>query len=469
VSDATAIAELVRSGRVSAREVAEAAIARIERENAKLSFLAVERFEAALEDADRVSGDAPLAGVPILVKDVLSSVAGMALTDCTTFASKWVPSRDSEYVARLKRAGVVVLGSATSSELGVLSACETARHGVTRNPLDAETSTGGSSGGSAAAVAAGTVPAAHASDIGGSIRIPAACCALLGLKPTRGRNPLGPEYGDLAAGLWTEHVIARTVRDSAAFLAATSGPSPGDPYSAPPPRIGYVEAAAERPPALRVGVATRLPNGDPIHPDQRPALAWMAEALAGQGHDVFEGDPSFDVARAGEDFLTLEAAALAARVDVWGQRIGREPGREDVEPCTWHLLDAGRRAGGAEVLAAITGLQRASREVASFYESADVWVSPTLGRPPFPLGYMRTDRGVGVEEAFRRDEEVAAFTWPANMTGQPALSYPVDQPAGGIPTGVQLTARCGREETLLSIAGELDRARNVIDEQFPTP
>jgi amidase len=456
--DAVDTARLVRSGEATAREITEAAIGRVLDLNSKYSFLAVERFEAALLDADKVDVGAPLAGVPILTKDFLAYVAGMPITEGSAFVTDWVPRRDSDYVGRLKRAGAVILGSSTSSEFAILSDCETHRYGATLNPHIPSMSTGGSSGGSAAAVASGAVPAATASDAGGSIRIPAACCGLLGLKPTRGRISLGPEFGDLAGGLWNEHVITATARDSAAFLEATSGPRPGDPYHAPPPRLKYSEAINTKPPKLRVAVSVTLPRGERIHPDHKPALTWMAEQMQEQGHEVTEGDPRFDVETAESALGVLEESALAARIAMWSRRLGREPGCWEMEPCTWHLYERGRCHGAAELLDAITRLQHATREIATFFATVDVWISPTLGRPLFPVGYLWTGPDSPAEEVLSRDSTITALTWPANISGQPALSYPVIEESNGAPIGVQLTGQYGREELLLSLAAELDRA-----------
>jgi amidase len=456
-ADALAVAAAVRTGDVSPQEMAEAAIERIDDRDRKLSFLVEERFEAALEEADALDRSLPLAGVPVLTKDFLATVAGLPLTECSSFIPGWTPQRDCEYVARLKRAGAIVLGSVTSAELAVLSSCEPHRYGPTGNPAAPGRTTGGSSGGSAAAVASGAVPVAHGSDAGGSIRMPAACCGLVGLKPTRGRNPLGPEYGDLGAGTWAEHVLSRSVRDSAAFLDATSGPAPGDPYLAPVPARSFREAAAAEPPPLRIAVSPSLPSGAPLHPDSAAGLRKVADLLSALGHRVEEGNPSFDLAGAEHDFFTLFSACLAARVEMWVQRLGREPAVTDLEPYTWYLLERGRASAGPEVIAAIARLQRASREIAAFYETTDLWLSPTLGIPPFPLGYLDAGPGLSVEEVLERDAVFTAFTWPSNMTGQPALSFPAHRSDTQVPIGVQLTGRFGDEDTLLSLAGSLER------------
>jgi amidase len=456
-ADALTIAAAVRAGAVSARDVVAAAVTRAEATDAELNYLVAERFEQALDEADRVDRAAPLAGVPVLMKDFLATVAGLPLTEGTMFVEGWVPPRDSEYVARLRRAGVIVLGSATTAELAVLSSCETARHGVTRNPVAPECTTGGSSGGSAAAVAAGAVPVAHGSDAGGSIRMPAACCGLVGLKPTRGRNPLGPVHGDLSAGTWTEHVIARTARDSAAFLDATSGPAPGDPYAAPAPRGAFLDAATREPRPLRVAVASALPSGRALHPQSARAVALTAARLEALGHEVEEGAPRFDLAAAEEDFFTLFAAGLASRLDLWADRLGRAAGAEDVDPYTWHLAERGRATAAPDLLSAIDRLQGHARSIAAFFETADVWLTPTLGIPPFPLGWLSVGPEVGVEELLARDALFTAFTWPFNMTGQPAVSCPAHVAPDGTPIGVQFAARFGDEETLLEIAAELER------------
>lgn len=455
--DAVATAQAVQSQALSARESVEAAISRIEQRDPELSFMVADRFEEALEEADSIDRTLPLAGVPILVKDYYATVAGMPLTECSSFIGDWIPERDSEYVARLKRAGVIVLGSVTSAEFAMCSACEPHRYGPTQNPRALGKTTGGSSGGSASAVASGAVPVAHGSDAGGSIRMPSSCCGVVGLKPTRGRNPLGPEHGDLDSGIFCEHVLSRSVRDSAVFLDATSGPAPGDPYQAPPPWRPFQEAASGEPPKMRIGISTELPNGAALHPDSAAAVEYTANLLSELGHELEEGNPSFDLSRSEDDFFTLFSAGFAARIDMWSERMGREPAGQDLEPFSWLILEHGRSLSAAELVSAITRLQQSSREIARFYEDFDVWLSPTLGVPPYPLGYLEPGDDLSIDQVWERDALFGAFTWPVNMTGQPALSYPAFSTKDGVPIGIQLTGRFGDEDSLLGLAGALER------------
>lgn len=461
-ADAVCVAAAVQAREVSGKEVAAAAISRIEERNKQFSFMVADRFERALAEAGDVDHKAPLAGVPMMMKDLLATVEGLPLTEGSEFIRDWIPESDSEYVGRLKQAGAIILGSVTSPELGVLSSCESKRYGVTRNPNAPDRSTAGSSGGSAAAVAAGAIPVAHASDVGGSIRMPASCCGVVGMKPTRGRNPLGPEYGDLFAGAWAEHVITRSVRDNAAFLDATGGPASGDPYCAPAPLRPFLEATECEPRRLRVAVSTKLPDGRPLHPDSAEAVRRVANAMADMGHEVTEGNPEFEVAIAVEDFFTLFSAALAARVDLWSQRLGRSPTDADLEAYTRYLVDRGRRCSAPDLMNIVTRLQRHSRDVAAFFDVNDIWLSPTLGIPSFPLGYLDVSADVTVDEVLARDEVITAFTWIANLTGQPAISYPAYRGVDGEPIGVQLTGRFGDEDAILGAAASLERQQSSL-------
>lgn len=458
-ADAVSTAAAVRAGDVSAADVVAAAIARIEEADHAYSFMVSERFERALEEAGEVDPRLPLAGVPVLTKDYLATVAGQPLTECSNFVPGWVPEEDCEYVARLKQAGAIVLGSVTTSEFAVLSCCEPHRYGVTVNPNAPDRTCGGSSGGSAVAVASGAVPVAHGSDVGGSIRMPAACCGVIGLKPTRGRNPLGPAFGDLCAGTWAEHVLSRSVRDSAAFLDATSGPAPGDPYQAPLPHRSFQEAAAQEPRRMRILVSPELPSGRALHPDSAAGLEKTAALLEELGHEVDEGNPEFDLAGAEPEFWTVVSAGLAARIAMWSERLGREPAEDDLEPMTWYMVERGRTCSGSELMAAITKVQLTSREIARFYETADVWLSPTVGIPPFPLGYLDAGPDLSIEEVVERDCVFGAFTWLSNITGQPALSYPAHRTEDGVPIGIQLTGRFGEDNSVLGLAAALERHR----------
>jgi amidase len=455
--DATAVAQLVRTRAITATEAVEAAIARVERLNPRLNAVIAPMFdEARRTAAGPLSG--PFAGVPYLLKDLGAEYGGVALTEGSAFlAGHYVSPVDSELVVRLKRAGLVVLGKTNTPEFGILPTTEPALFGATRNPWNLDRTPGGSSGGSAAAVAAGLVPMAHANDGGGSIRIPAACCGLFGLKPTRGRIPLGPHYGDLFCGLVNEHAVTRSVRDSAALLDATAGPAPGDPYWAPPPARPYASEVDAEPGRLRIAVAAEAPNGAPVHADCVAAVHEAARLCEALGHEVVEGFPAIDGDVFVGGFISLWSAGCAWSIDDWARRTGRAPSSEHFEPLTWLLAEMGRRRTGPEVLMALQDLQGIARGVAAFFADHDVWLTPTLAEPPLPLGSFTADDDP--VHGLRRSALFVPFTQVANVTGQPAMSVPLTWSAEGLPIGVHFTGRFGDEATLFRLAGQLERAR----------
>ncbi len=462
--DATATAELVRSGEVSPRELVDAAIARTERHNTELGAVIVPLFDAARAAAG-AARPGPFRGVPILIKDICATIGGVLQT------SGLLPLRQAGYTAphssylvtALERAGFIVLGKTNTSELGILPSTEPPAWPPTRNPYDTGRTPGGSSGGAASAVAAGLVPIAHASDGGGSIRIPASCCGLFGLKPSRGRISLAPDYGDVIGGLVNEHVVTRSVRDSAALLDVLAGLQPGDPYAAPPPPPSYVGALAAPPPALRVGFATRrlLPDGQLAepHPECVAAVAHAAALLGALGHTVEPAeiatlhDPEW-IAR----FLTIWAVGVAAQLSDASRTLGRAIGPEEVEVLTHALGELGRMVPGAVYAESWTWLHRASRRIAEFWTTYDLWLTPTVTEPPPPLGTFRSPPDDPLAGIFRAGA-FAPFTAPFNTTGQPACSIPLYQNAAGLPIGVQLVAAYGREDLLLQVAAQLEAAQ----------
>lgn len=456
-SDAIDTAHAVRAGAVSATEAVEAAIRRVEDGDRRLSYLVSERFEAAVAEAEVVDDALPLAGVPILSKDFFTNVAGLALTEGSAFIPGWVPGEDSEYVRRLKRAGAIILGSTTAPEFALHSSCEPRRYGPTLNPVAPGLTTGGSSGGSAAAVASGGVPVALGSDVGGSIRMPAACCGLIGLKPTRGRNPLGPDHGDLEGGCFAEHVLSRSVRDSAAFLAATCGAAAGDPYQAPESPVPFMDAVTRAPGKLRIGVGLELPDGRPLDADSLAAMTRATGLLEELGHEVEVRRPTFDLPGTDAAYVGVFSAGLAARVAMWSRRLGRDPEPSELEPYTLHVLARGQHVTGPELVQMIQKMQRGAREIATLFDDIDVWVTPTLGFPPYPLGYLVPGPDLAVGDIWHRDGLFGAFCWLANITGQPALTYPVHRTEGGTPIGIQLTGRFGRDDVLFGLAAEFER------------
>ena len=458
ILDALGQAELVRKKEVKPIELIDAAIERIERINPQINAVVTPMYDHARSAAKGVLPDGPFRGVPFLLKDLLAAYAGVPMTSGSVFLKDFVPVRDSELVARYKRAGLVIVGKTNTPEFGILPTTEPALFGATRNPWDTSRTTGGSSGGSAAAVAAGLVPFAHANDGGGSIRIPASCCGLFGLKPTRARNPLGPDFGDMFGGFVAEHAVTRSVRDSAALLDATSGVDVGDPYWAPPPTRPFIDEVGADPGKLRIAFTSISPSGVPIHQDCIDAVNDVARLCSSLGHEVVEDAPKLNGANMAPMFMTIWSAGCTWTIDWDANALGRQPSQEQFEPGTWALYQRGLKQTGAGYMLAVTGIQAASREVARFMLDYDVWLTPTLGEPPVPLGSFDSppERPMA---GLARSAQFVPFTTVCNMTGQPAMSVPLYWNEGGLPVGTQFVGRFGDEATLFRLAAQLEAAR----------
>jgi amidase len=466
--DATAQAELVRRREVTPLDLVEAAVARIVRLNPQLNAVIHPRFDAARREAATVvPGSAPFAGVPFLVKDFLCATEGDPLhlgTRVLRDAGLRAP-HDSYLTQKLKDAGLVILGRTNTPELGTLPTTEPDAYGPTRNPWDLGHSSGGSSGGSAAAVAAGLVAAAHANDGGGSIRIPASECGLVGLKPSRGRTSFGPEMGDVIGGLVCEGVVTRSVRDTAALLDAIAGRMPGDPYSAPPPCRPFREEVGAPPGRLRIGFLERTPGGmGRMHPEAVAAVERTAALLGSLGHHV---DPAYpealddpDVAR---HFSVMFATNTAWLLDQVASVSGRPVTADDVDPLNWELAQLGRACSATQLIDTVNWLHGYTRRVAQWWETGfDLLLTPTLPEPPPPLGYFRPDPGDPTTAGLRATA-FASFTLPCNVTGQPAVSLPLHWSAGGLPVGTQLMAPYDGEAMLLRVAAQLEEAQPWAD------
>ncbi len=463
--DATAQAELVRSGQVKAIELVEAAIERIDRLNPELNAVITPMYDLAREEASRELRQGPFPGVPFLLKDILAAYGGVRMCWGSAFARDCVPGFDSELVARHKKAGLIILGKTNAPEFGILPTTEPHLFGPSRNPWDTGKTTGGSSGGSAAAVASGMVAMAHANDGGGSIRIPASCCGLFGLKPTRARNPMGPALGDAVSGIIAEHAVTRSVRDSAALLDATSGPDLGDPYWAPPPERPFLEEVGADPGSLRIGFTSEA-QGIGVHADCVKAVEDAAGLCAELGHEVEEKGLQIDVERLTPLFMTLWAAAQAWTADSLTSLTGHEPAAENFEPLTWALIEMGRGISAAAYLAAVTGLQALTRDLARQMEGYDLWLTPTLAEPPQPLGTFESPPDNPMYGIIRAAAFVP-FTPVCNITGQPAMSVPLYWNENGLPVGTQFIARFGDEATLFRLAAQLEGARPWAERRPP--
>ncbi len=450
--DATAQAELVRQKEVKPIELVEAAVARIERLNATLNAVITPMYELARTVAAEKLPAGPFTGVPFLLKDLLASYAGVRMTLGSKLLQGYVPDHDSELVARYKRAGLIIVGKTNTPEFGILPTTEPLLFGACHNPWNTEHTTGGSSGGAAAAVASGMVPMAHGNDGGGSIRIPASCCGLFGLKPTRARNPLGPDFGDVISGLVAEHALTRSVRDSAALLDATAGPDVGDPYWAPPPERPYLQEVGADPGRLKIAFSSQAGTDVTVHADCVQAVEDAAKLCAELGHEVEEKALPLNAEMLKNAFIVLWSAGTASTLKILGAA------REQVEPLSWALKEMSDQFTAADYVLALQTLQSVSREVARFFEDYDVLLTPTLAEPPLPLGSFDSPPENPMHGLYRSGK-FACFTPICNMTGQPGMSVPLFWNADNLPVGSHFIGRFGDEATLFRLAAQLEEAR----------
>jgi amidase len=469
--DATAQAELVRSGELSPAELVESAIERAERLNPELNAIIHPLYDQGLEAARGELPGGPFTSVPFLFKDLGAGLAGQPLhmgVKALKEADFHLPV-DTFLGERFREAGLVTIGKTNTPELGILPTTEPDIYGPTHNPWDLDRTPGGSSGGSAAAVAAGIVPIAHANDGGGSIRIPASCCGLVGLKPSRGRTSLGPLVGDTMSGLTVELVLSRSVRDAATALEATHGAAPGDPYVAPAPLRPYTEEVGADIGSLRIGVLTEAIGAGhiEIEPAVVSATRQAATMLEGLGHALDDDAPvvdeSFDLI---ETFLTRWYAGQTEILEVFGTLLGRELGPGDVEPLTWAMAEEGKKRHSGQYLAAVSQHQAIGRMLGMWFEAGhDLLLTPTMGELTPPLGSF-DDSGPDPLQTIHRGERTAAFTALINATGNPAISLPLAWSDDGLPIGVHLVAPYGREDVLLRVASQLEEAHPWRD-RFP--
>ena len=452
--DALGLADLVARSQVTAHELLDAAMEAVADRNPVVNAVVNLFDDQARKAIEAGLPEGPFRGVPFAIKDLWTNVAGITTSNSSRlFVS--VPSVDSEIVARYRRAGLVLFAKTNTPELGLSPTTEPAMFGPTSNPWDPAFSAGGSSGGAAAAVASGILPMSHATDGGGSIRIPASCCGVFGLKPTRARISLAPDRGEGWGGMSTQHVVSRSVRDSAAALDACAGAVPGDPYWAPPPAGPYVAEVGRDPGSLRVGLVVEAPNGVSASGPCREAVEQTARRLDSLGHRVDPVSWPFDrdlMARAQASIIGPSvAAAVAARLN----QLGRDLQPDDLEEVSARVAEAGRSASAVDYINSASAMHQIGRTMATVFERIDVLLTPTLPDPPLKLGILV---GSDVKRFAELTPRVTAFTTLANITGIPAMSVPLDSTPDGLPMGTQFMARFGDEATLLRLAAQLEAA-----------
>ena len=479
--DGLGLADLVKRREISARELALTAIQRIDALNPRVNAVIHTLYDDALKTADAPPGDGPFAGVPFLLKDLLSWYAGAPVRSGSRILNGFIAPHDTEIVRRYRRSGVVILGKTNTPEFGLTPFTEPELFGPTHNPWDLTRTSGGSSGGSAAAVAAGMVPIAGGGDGGGSIRIPASCCGVFGLKPTRGRAPTGPLEGELWEGAAIEHVLTRSVRDSAAMLDAIHGPEAGEPYGIAPPARPYLTEVTTPPGSLRIAFTERPLLGDHMDPDCVAALRDTVSLLESLGHTVVEASPPIDRDGFLNAFLLMVCSQCAADLVDAEAATGKRASPANVEISTWALALLGRSYSAGAMAHARRQLERTARAVGRWFDGYefDALVTPTLTTPPFVIGALQPPahemaamrvlgqlRAGGIMRAAGALEKAAkrVFDWIAcpplfNVTGQPAMSVPLFWNAAGLPIGMHFAARFGDEATLFRLAGQLESAR----------
>jgi len=462
--DAVGLSEQIAAGQVSAREVVETAIARIEALNPAVNAVIYTCFDEALAAMESGDQRGRFFGVPYLLKDLNAPAKGMPLTYGSRLFQGMVPDFDSALVARLRKAGFVFLGRTNSPEFGLSASTEPRAYGPTRNPWNLEHIAGGSSGGAGAAVASGMLPAAHATDSAGSIRIPASANGLVGLKPTRGVNPYGPHRPDGNHGISHEHVVTRSVRDSAAILDITAGPDVGAPFFTPRPVKRFCNLILDLPPRLRIAVMPTRFDGSPVHPDCAAAVQETAALLAESNHSVEEARPDFDHTALLDAMMTVLIGGLSLLTDMWTAQRGAPIAEDELEPQTHAVIARSKATSLQAYLGALAVMNREVRRLAAFFETYDVLVTPAMTAPPPKLGVMSTDE-TDVDRFLAQLFDLAPFTGPFNATGQPAVSLPLGWSSDGLPVGVQCVGRFGEDGTLLQLAAQLEMMRPWFDKR----
>jgi Asp-tRNA(Asn)/Glu-tRNA(Gln) amidotransferase A subunit family amidase len=453
--DAVGLASLVAGGQIGPAEALEAALARAAKVNPKINAITHDLASRARREVAERAPTGPLASVPFLLKDLGLKLAGTATTDSCRLYAQDIAETDSPLTTLYKDAGLVIFGKTNTPELGLEPVTEPAMFGPTRNPWDLSRTAGGSSGGAAAAVAAGILPAAHASDGGGSIRIPASCCGLFGLKPSRGRVSYAPKdegWGGFSCG----HVVSRSVRDSAILLDVAGQPQSGDPYWIAPPAEPFLAAAGRDPAPLRIAFTTAAFSSAGLDPECAQAVRDAAKLCESLGHRVEEADPPIDRASLAAAGVVI-SASVAADLDTVAAKRGRAIAEDEIEPITWASYQRGRAISGAAYLQALRTAHALGRTVAGFFQGYDILICSTLGSPAIPVGHLRGDPP-DMEGYTRRLFDFMPNTQPFNVTGQPAASVPLGTSAGGLPIGVQFVASQGEDGLLFSLAGQLERA-----------
>jgi len=463
--DAISLAALIAKREVSAEEVLEAAIARAEQINPAINAIVHTQYELARRAVAASLPEGPLKGVPYLIKDLGFFETGEPATFGSSLFKDFVADHETAYVTRCKKAGVVFIGRSSSPEFGLNPNTEPRLYGSCHNPWNLEYSAGGSSGGSAAAVSAGILPVAHATDGGGSIRIPAAQCGLFGLKPSRGRVSMAPDAGEGWGGLSAGHVVSRSVRDSALMLDCTAGIESGDPYTAPMPERSFLEAVTRPPRKLRIALMLKDHRGAKLHPECLEAVQRAAKLCASLGHQVEEEDPNLDMVALRPMNARISAANTARSCHMRWKALGREPNPDDVEAATWAVYQRGLKVSGIEYIEAIAAAHAAGRKMATFLTSYDIILSTTLAGPPPKLGYF--DQNGDVQIFTERVTEYLSVTPMHNAAGTPAMSVPLHWTSDGLPVGVHFAGRYGEEATLLALAAELEAAQPWFD-RVPT-
>ncbi|MHA2288940.1 MAG: amidase [Promethearchaeota archaeon] len=480
--DALGLAEMIRDGETTSSELVEITIERIERINPKINAIIHKMYDEARDQAQKWDkdissskrADAIFGGVPFLLKDLMAEYSSTPLSSGSAAVHGYISPIDTELVKRHKTAGLITVGKTNTPEFGFLPTTEPKLFGPTLNPWNPDIIPGGSSGGSAVAVATGVVPLAHGNDAGGSIRMPASCCGIFGLKPTRARNPLGPNIGDYASGTAVEHALSRTVRDSAALLDATSGPDIGAPYHAPPKKRPYIEEVEEDVGRLKIGFLTSIPRGwsfeSKIHPECEKAVRDAAQLCESLGHNIEEiNAEELSYENLFMHFGVMSCSGAGQSISNWEKVLNKKITQEDLEPISWLFVQNAATRSGADYLIAVAHIHSFSRKIAQWFHKGgyDLLLNTTLTTPPIKTGSFKATKLAKAGKDILLISKLVAFTYVYNASGQPAMSVPLYWTADNVPIGIQFAAPFGDEATLFRLAAQLERDRPWIDRKPP--